>query len=176
MLIKILAIAAVLIIVLIVVIIMQPDTFRVSRSITIAAPAATIFSHINTVKNWQAWSPWVKMDPQAQYGFAGPDSGVGAITRWTGTKSGQGSSTITDSKPNELIIFRLDFIKPMPGTNTTEFLFKPDGDNTIVTWTMFGPANFIAKAMGLIMNCEKMVGGQFEQGLADLKRIVEAKA
>lgn len=153
----------------------QPDDFRITRTGTIAAPASAIFPHVNNLQNWNAWSPWAKLDPQAKNSFEGPDEGVGAKMSWAGNnKVGVGSMTITESRPDDFIQFKLEFQKPMQATNTAEFTFKPEGDQTIVTWGMSGTNNFMAKVMGLIMNCDKMVAGQFEKGLANLKGVVEA--
>ena len=155
----------------------RPDEFKVVRSATIAAPPATVFEQVNDFHKWDAWSPWVKIDPAMKQTYEGPASGTGAISRWAGNNQvGEGSMTITESRPNELIRFNLDFIKPMAGTSTTEFSFKPEGNQTTVTWSMSGRNNFIAKAMCLFMNMDKMVGGQFETGLTQMKSIVEAAA
>ena len=116
------------------------------------------------------------MDPEAIYHFEGPPAGIGASTRWVGKKTGEGSSTISESRPSDFIRFRLDFIKPMNASNISEFTFIPEGKQTNVTWTMYGKNNFMGKLVGLVMNCEKMVGEQFALGLATLKQLAEAKA
>jgi hypothetical protein len=153
----------------------RPNEFRVSRSATIAALAEKVFPHVNELQKWHDWSPWAKLDPNSKTTFEGPASGVGAIMRWDGNnKVGQGSMTITESRTNEQIKFRLDFLKPMVATNTAEFTFKTEGAQTTVTWTMNATNNFVGKAMNVIMNCEKMCGAQFEKGLTSLKGIVEA--
>src|SRR4030095_15188465 len=142
---------------------LQPSDFRVSRSATIAAPPAAIFPHVNELKKWDAWSPWMKLDPNAKSSFEGPPAGKGAAMSWAGNNEvGEGKMTITESRPNELVQFHLEFYKPMAGTSDAEFTFKPEGNQTTVTWTMTGKNNFIAKAMCLVMNMDKMVGGQFE--------------
>lgn len=148
----------------------QPDDFRVTRTAAINAPVEKLFTLVNTQKQWNLWSPWAKLDPNATFTFEGPEAGVGAVSKWSGNwEVGEGMSTITESRPNEFVKFRLDFLKPMKSTSTTEFLFKQENGQTNVTWTMYGKNNFVAKAIGLIMNCEKMVGQQFDQGLANLK-------
>jgi Polyketide cyclase / dehydrase and lipid transport len=153
----------------------QPDDFKISRAGNISATASAIFPHVNTLQKWDAWSPWAKLDPNAKNSFEGPAEGVGAKMSWAGNnKVGVGSMTITESRPSDFVQFKLEFLKPMKATNTAEFTFKPEGDQTKVTWTMTGTNNFMGKVMGLIMNCDKMVGGQFEQGLAALKTVVEA--
>lgn len=158
-----------------VVVALQPSDFRVSRSAKMAAPPETVFAQVNDFHQWQAWSPWAKLDPNAKFSYSGPASGPGAVFRWAGNNEiGEGAMTILESKPGELIRIQLDFLKPMSGTSTAEFTFRPEADQTSVTWSMFGKNNFIAKAMGLFMNCDEMIGGQFEKGLAQMKSVVEA--
>ena len=152
----------------------QPSEFDVSREATIAATPADIFPYVNTTRAWESWSPWAKIDPNAKFTYEGAESGVGAITHWEGNMQvGTGTSTITESIPDERVKFQLDFAKPMKGTNTAEFIFVPADGGTKVTWSMTGHNNFIAKAMSLVMDCEKMVGEQFDKGLANLKTLAE---
>lgn len=152
----------------------QPATFSISRSAVMAAPAAEIFPYLNDLHKWQEWSPWARMDPDARETFEGPASGTGAGFSWDGNnKVGQGRMTVIESRIDELVRYSLEFMRPFTATNTAEFVLMPEGDKTKLTWTMSGANNFVGKAMGLVMNCEKMVGGQFEQGLATLKSIVE---
>ena len=154
----------------------QPDEFAVTRTGSFSAPASAIFPHVNNLQKWNAWSPWAKLDPNSKTTFEGPAEGVGAKMSWAGNnKVGVGSMTITESRPSEYIQFKLEFLKPMQATNIAEFSFKPEGEQTTVTWSMRGTNNFMAKVMNLFMNCEKMVGGQFEKGLGDLKALVETK-
>ena len=161
--------------VLVIVVALQPADFRIARSTAMAAPPAAVFAQVNDLRKFQDWSPWAKLDPAAKTDFQGPPAGQGASFSWAGNMEvGEGTMTITESRPGELVRFQLDFRKPMAGTNTAEFTFKPEGNKTAVTWSMSGHNNFMAKAVGLVMNCDKMVGGQFEKGLADLKTIVEA--
>lgn len=174
MLTNILIVLALLLVALAAYIAMQPATFRVSRAATIAAPADVIFAQVNDLHKWQAWSPWAKMDPQAVTTFAGPAMGIGSSMSWEGKKTGAGTMTITESRASEAVVFRLDFRKPFAGTNTAEFTFTPQGGKTVVSWTMSGPNTFISKAMNLFLSCDKMVGGYFEEGLGDLKKLAEA--
>lgn len=170
----ILILIVIAVITLLVIAAMQPTDFRITRTGTISAPASAIFPQVNNLQNWDAWSPWAKLDPNAKNSFEGPKEGVGAKMSWAGNnKVGVGSMTITESRPSDFIQFKLEFLKPMQATNTAEFTFTPEGDQTSVTWSMSGTNNFMGKLMGLIMNCDKMVGGQFEQGLAALKTVVE---
>jgi uncharacterized protein YndB with AHSA1/START domain len=170
------AAVAVLVMGIVVVVAMRPNDFRVSRSATMAAPPERVFAQVNDFHKWDAWSPWAKLDPNAKNSFAGPDAGEGAMFSWAGNDEvGEGKMTITESKPPELIRLKLEFIKPMEDTSDTEFTFKPDGDRTTVTWTMSGTyETFMQKAICMCMNMDKMVGGQFEKGLASMKAIVES--
>jgi uncharacterized protein YndB with AHSA1/START domain len=155
----------------------QPKDFRVSRSATITAPPATVFEQVNDFHKWDAWSPWAKLDPQMKQTFEGPPAGTGASYAWVGnSKVGEGRMTILDSRPSELVKIKLEFVKPFAATNTAEFIFKPAGNQTLVTWTMTGEKNLISKAFGLVMNMDKMIGGDFEKGLADMKQVSEAAA
>ena len=151
----------------------QPDVFRVERSININAPADSIFPWMNNPKRAAEWSPWVQMDPTGDYRYEGPEAGVGAITVWSGKKSGAGKLTVTDEIQGQRVTMCLDFIRPMKCTNTVEYTLTPTSDGTNVSWVMFGPNNVIGKAMSLFMNCDKICGDQFEIGLRNLKKKVE---
>ena len=163
--------------VFLVVAMMQPDEFRVTRSTTIAAPAPTVFALVNDLHSWEKWNPWQKVDPAMKVTFSGPPAGVGASYTWVGNKDvGEGRLGIIESRPSDLIRIKLEFLKPFTATNTAEFIFKPEGNATAVTWSMFGNKNLISKVMGLVMNMDTMIGGQFEKGLADMKATAEAGA
>lgn len=169
-LIAILAIVAVLV----VVIAMQPSEFRVERSATMQAPPADVFAQVNDFHKWDAWSPWAKLDPNAKVSFDGPESGEGAVMTWAGNdKVGKGSVTVVESRPDELIKTKADWDEPFEGTAMSEFAFKPQGDQTQVTWTMSGHHNFIAKAFCLFMNGKKMMADDMDKGLANMKSVVE---
>ena len=164
-----------LIIVLLVVVAMQPAEFRIERSTKIVAQPADIFAQVNDFHNWPAWSPWEKLDPDMKRSYSGPVAGPGSVYEWSGNdKARQGRMTITDSRRGDLVQIKLDFIKPFESTATVEFAFKPEGGGTNVNWSMTGHNNFMAKGAGLFMNIDKMVGGDFEKGLAQLKTTVEA--
>ncbi len=152
---------------------MAAETFRLERSIIIAAPAETIFPHIDDFHAWAAWSPFEKMDAQLSKTFSGPSHGLGAGYAWTGKKSGAGSMEIIQSVRPSKVVIKLDFTKPMTAHNTAEFTLEPQGAATKVTWAMTGPVTLMAKVMGLIMSMDKMVGPQFEEGLASLKELSE---
>ena len=154
----------------------RPSEFSVSRSATFAAPAPLVFAQVNELKRWEGWSPWQKKDPQAKNSYAGPASGTGASMSWAGNKEvGVGRMTIAESRPNELVRFKLEFFEPFAATNSAEFAFKQEGGRTAVTWTMRGQNNFVGKAMCLVFDMDQMVGGDFEAGLAGIKAVVEKK-
>jgi hypothetical protein len=176
MFLKILLAIVVLVVVFVVIVAMRPSEFRVARSTTIEAPPEAVFVEVNDFHGWEAWSPWLELDPNAKTTYEGPTAGTGATFRWAGNKDvGEGSMTITESRPYDAIGIRLDFIKPFAGTSDVEFKFEPRGDHTAVTWAMSGQNNFLAKAMGLFINCDKMIGDKYEEGLANLKSVVESK-
>ena len=166
---------AVIIAVFAVVVALQPAEFRVARSATMSAPAQVVYAQVEDLRKWEAWNPWQKIDPAMKLTFAGPATGPGASYSWVGNNQvGEGRLTIMESRPNDLVRIKLEFMKPFAATNTATFTFKSDGDKTTVIWSMEGRNNFIAKALHLVMNMDKMVGGQFEKGLADLKLVAEA--
>lgn len=174
---KILLGLAAILVVLLIVVALQPADFRISRSAVIAAPPPIVFEQVNDYHKWEAWSPWAKMDPNAKNSFDGPASGVGSKFSWAGNNEvGEGSMRITESKPNERVVMDLVFLKPFAATNTTEFTLKPEGNGTAVTWAMSGKNGFMGKTVGLFMNCDKMVGTQFEKGFENLKAVVAAPA
>jgi len=174
---KILIAIGVIVVVFLIVVALQPAEFRVVRSASMSAPPPVVFAQVNDFHKWEAWSPWEKLDPALKRTYEGPSAGTGAIYRWAGNNQvGEGSMTIMESRPSDLIRIKLEFLKPFASTADTEFTFKPEGNQTAVTWSMAGKNNFMAKAMCLFMNMDKMVGGQFEQGLAQMKSLVEAPA
>jgi len=170
-------IVAVIIVALGIAIATRPDTFRVQRAATIAAPPGVVFGYLNDFHQWPQWSPWEKLDPNMQRTLTGPPSGTGAKYAWSGnSKAGEGSMTITDSKPNERVVLDLNFIKPFKSSNVTDFALAPAERGTQVTWTMNGTNTTATKAFSLFMNMDKLVGGDFVRGLANLKAVSEADA
>ena len=152
----------------------RPGEFSVTRSASIAAPAPAVFVQVNELKKWEAWSPWAKKDPQMKQTYQGPPAGTGAFTSWVGNKDvGEGRMTIVESRPAELIRFKLEFLEPFAATNSAEFTFKEQGGRTEVSWSMSGQNNFIGKAMGVVFDFDRMIGADFEAGLASLKTLVE---
>jgi hypothetical protein len=163
-------------IIFVVVIAGRPDEFCVTRTATISAPAEKVFAQVNELGAWEAWSPWAKLDPNAKNNFEGPVSGVNAAMSWDGNKKvGAGRMTIIESRPNELIRIKLEFLRPFKTTNMAEFVFQSRGNQTVVSWSMTGQSNFFFKIFGLFMNCDDMVGKDFDKGLANLKTVVATK-
>jgi hypothetical protein len=162
--------------VFLVVVATRPADFHIERSVALAVAPDRAFSHVNDFHAWAAWSPWDKLDPKMERTFAGPTSGPGASYGWRSdnSKVGEGRMTIERGEPPSHIAIKLDFIKPMSATNTINFSFAPEGAGTKVTWTMDGRNGFIGKAFSLVMNMDKLVGGDFERGLASLKRVAES--
>jgi uncharacterized protein YndB with AHSA1/START domain len=154
----------------------QPDTFRVIRSTLISAPPEKIFPLINDLRAQSAWSPFEK-DPNMKRTHSGAPQGKGAVYEWDGNRNvGAGRIAITDSVPPSRVSLLLDMSRPFEAHNTVDFILEPKSSGTQVTWAMQGRSPFMAKVMSLFINCDKMVGGQFEEGLAKLKTLVEAQA
>lgn len=157
---------------------LQPDTYAVERTTTIAAPPPAVFEHINDFHKWEAWSPWLKLDPNSKNTYEGAAAGEGAVFKWDGNDQvGAGQMTLLESKPAEHVHIKLDFIRPMEDTADVHFHLTPkDGNQTDVSWKMEGKHNFMSKAMCLFMSMDKMIGGDFEKGLASMKAAVEGSA
>lgn len=152
----------------------KPDTFTVQRSTTIQAPPEKVFAVINDFHRWTDWSPWEKLDPAMKRTLGGPASGKGANYAWEGNgKAGAGHMEIIESVPSSKVGIQLDFIKPFEGHNVTEFTFVPQGDTTQVNWVMRGPTPFVSKLMQVFVSLDKMIGKDFEEGLANLKALTE---
>ena len=155
----------------------KPDRFRIERSIVVAAPSTAIYPNLEDFHRFAAWSPWEKLDPNLKRTFDGPAKGPGAVYSWIGNDAvGEGRMTITDARPNERVQVKLEFMKPMESTNTTVWALEPVGDGTRVTWSMEGPNSFAGKVFSVFADLDTLVGKDFENGLANLKRISEGQA
>lgn len=172
---KLLLFVLLLLVVFVVVVSLQPSTYRVVRTATIAAPPEAVFARVNDFRKWDGWSPWKELDLNAVYSYEGPESGKGALTTWKGNSDiGAGRMTILESRSAELIRIQLEFTEPFASQADTEFKFTPEGEGTRVEWAMSGENNFISKAFMLFMGgMDKAVGGDFEKGLAKLKTVAE---
>jgi hypothetical protein len=174
---KVLLGLAAIVVLFLLIVAVQPADFAVTRSTLIAAPADAVFPHVNELRKWDGWDPWAKLDPKCVTTYTGPESGEGASFAWDSNSSdvGKGKMTVLKTKPNESVELQLDFSSPMKCTNQVYFTFVPEGDKTKVTWKMAGKKNFLAKAFTMFCSMDKMVGGDFEKGLASLKAIAEGK-
>lgn len=151
----------------------RPDRMHVARQARIQAPAERILPLIADFHDWRQWSPYETLDPAMQRRFSGAEKGQGAIYEWSGTgKAGAGRMEITEATPSRVRI-ALDFTRPMQTRNVAEFTLVPDGDATRVEWSMDGPAPLVARVMGLFLDMDKLIGGDFETGLANLKAATE---
>jgi hypothetical protein len=152
----------------------RPDTFRVERSVSIKAPAEKIYPLVDDFRRWPSWSPWEKLDPNMKHGYSGPASGEGAVTTWEGNSDvGAGRMEIVESTPPARIVIQLDFLKPFEARNTAEFVLRPTAEATNVVWAMHGPMPYISKLMCIFVSMDKMIGKDFEKGLANLKSVAE---
>jgi uncharacterized protein YndB with AHSA1/START domain len=155
----------------------RPNTYRVERSIVIAAPAEAVYPLLEDFRQWEGWSPWEKLDPAMTKTFGGAATGVGATYHWLGNNDvGEGRMTITEAEPAARVAILLEFLKPFASTSNCVFALAPEGTGTQVTWSMDGNHNFISKAMCVFVSMDKMLGGDFEEGLASMKTLAEASA
>lgn len=168
---------AALVAVLLIVVATRPDTYHVERTAKIEAPADVIFTEVNDFRTFSEWSPWAKLDPAVKTTISTPSAGVGATYAWEGNKKvGKGKMTLTESQAPTHIKERLEFVEPFASTADTTIQIKPEGGNaSTVTWSMDGKASFMGKAAGLFMSMDKTIGKSYEEGLANLKRVTEAK-
>jgi hypothetical protein len=152
----------------------KPDEFRVERSIAIKAPPDKIFPLINDFKAWPAWSPYENKDPAMKRTYSSSTSGKGATYAWDGDNNvGAGNILITDAPPPSKVALDLNMTRPIEAHNKVEFTLMPAGDSTTVTWAMRGGVPYFAKILHVFVNVDKMVGGDFEAGLAKLKAAAE---
>ena len=173
----VLGIGAVMIAAVIIVLILaatKPNSFRVERSIEIAAPAAKIFPYFEDLRQQRLWSPWDQKDPGMKRTYSGAEKGVGAVYAWDGNKEiGAGRQEITSVTPHSKIEANIDFFRPMQVSNHIEYILCPAGNGTNVTWAIYGPMPFMSKIMSIFMSFDKMVGNEFEKGLLQLKGLAE---
>jgi carbon monoxide dehydrogenase subunit G len=152
----------------------RPDTFQVQRATSIKAPPEKIFALINDFHSWGAWSPYEKKDPAMKRTLSGAASGKGAVYEWEGNKDiGKGRMEITETSPPSRVTIKLDFVKPFEAHNIVDFTLEANGDSTNVTWAIHGPSPYMSKVMGIFLNMDRMIGKDFETGLAALKTVTE---
>jgi len=152
---------------------MADKSFHIARETTIAAPPERIHTLVNDFHEWQAWSPWEGLDPAMERTYAGPAAGVGAVYAWQGNRrAGEGRMEILESEPQHVAVDLL-FAAPMKAHNRVDFTLTPTGDGTHVEWAMTGPQNVVMRLMSKVWSMEKLIGPDFEKGLAQLKRAAE---
>lgn len=152
----------------------KPDTFRIERSATIKAKPEAVYALIHDFHKWEAWSPWEKMDPAMKRSFSGPAQGKGAVYTWDGNDhAGAGSMEIKAAEASKHVGIDLSFTRPMQSASQVDFNLEPQGETTKVTWAMSGPMPFVSKVMCVFMDMDKMIGPDFEKGLAAMKTAAE---
>jgi hypothetical protein len=169
----ILVVIAAVIVIVLVIAAMRPNTFRVQRSAVMQAPAQKIAGLIDDFHAWAAWSPYEKLDPNMRKTMSGAARGRGAVYEWSGNnKAGAGRMEILEADAAK-VVMKLDFMKPFEAHNTAEFRLMPQGSATEVAWAIHGPSPFMHKLMGMFINMDRMIGKDFEEGLANLKALAE---
>jgi uncharacterized protein YndB with AHSA1/START domain len=154
----------------------RPDTFRVERSIMIAAPPENVYPFLTDFREWPRWSPWEKLDPEMQRSYGGSASGEGAVYEWNGNrKAGAGRMEIVDASEGRHVEINLTFLRPFVSSNTTEFTLTPKEDGTLLRWQMHGPAGYMSKLMTVFASFDKMIGPDFDRGLESLKHEAESR-
>jgi len=152
----------------------RPDTFRVERTATMKAPPEKIYAVLSDFRQWGSWSPWEKKDPAMKRTFGATTSGKGAKYAWEGNKDvGKGSMEIAETTPPSRLVLKLDFIEPFEGHNIVEYTLTPKGDSTTVSWVIHGPMPYVSKVISIFCNMDSMIGKDFDEGLANLKAVVE---
>jgi len=176
MILKILLALLLAVVIVVVAILMQPPEYKVVRTATLAAAPGEIYSQITDFHNWNAWSPWAKLDPNMAQRYEGAPSGLGAKYGWVGnSEAGAGSMEIDEAVADRKVGIKLEFLKPFPSSSRIIFTLQPNAAGTKVEWAMVGPSTFASKAINLFSSMDKMVGPDFEKGLNQLKSVVEAK-
>ena len=171
---KILYVLVAIALVFVIVVALQPSEYRVENSTTIAASPAKVFAQVNDFHNFEAWSPWEKLDPNQTMTYSGAEAGKGAVAAWAGNDQvGSGTMTIVGSTPDEAVSIKVVFTEPFEGGTNSDFTFKPEGDGTKVTWAMHGQHGFVEKAFCLVMGGVEMMNDNQKKGLANLKKVSE---
>ena len=165
---------AIAIVITLILAVTKPDSFRIERSATINAPAEKVFALISDFQQWRGWSPWENKDPNLKRSYSGAERGKGSVYAWEGNKNvGSGRMEILDASSPSKVVIKLDFISPFEAHNIAEFTMLPQGNATNVHWVMHGPAQFISKVMQVFFSLDKMIGKDFEAGLASMKSLAE---
>ncbi len=151
----------------------RPDEFRVERSIVVQADAARVQALVEDLEQFNRWNPWLKKDPNTQQRYGDKRRGVGAFYGWESREIGSGTMEVVAVEPGKSVVMQLNFIKPFEAQNEARFTLQPEGTGQRLSWAMSGRNHFIGKLMGVCFNMDKMVGQDFEAGLAGLKQLAE---
>ena len=155
---------------------LQPSKFVIARELKMNAAPDQIFPFINSSRKANEWMPWKDSDPSVQMSYSGPDEGVGSISTWEGNgQMGTGKAEVIESIAGKSVKTQLTYTKPMEMSQLAEISLAALPDGTLVRWSVTGENNFLGRFFCLFMNMDKMVGGEFEKGLAKLKGMVEAQ-
>lgn len=154
---------------------MKPSEMNVSREILVSATPEVLFPYINNSKKSYEWMPWAENDPGVEIKFTGPEEGVGAASNWSGKNMGTGASEVVESVPNQIVKTKLTYKQPFEMSQLAEISLTPSAGGTMVKWSISGHQNFFFRLMGVFVNCDKMIGKEFEKGLNKLKTLAEAK-
>lgn len=173
---KIAAAVAVLVVLVLAYAATRPDSFRVARSVSIAAAPEKVYPLLSDIRAQNTWSPWDKKDPGMKRSYSGAATGVGSIYEWDGNKDiGAGRLEIVEAVAPRKVVMKLDFTRPMEGHNIAAFAVEPKGGSTEVTWSIEGPMPYVSKLFGVFCDMDKMIGKEFDAGLADLKALAERR-
>lgn len=152
----------------------QPDSFRVSRSLDIAASPERIYEVLSDLRRSPEWSPYEQLDPDMKRTHSGAEKGKGAVYEWDGDgNAGAGRMEIVEADPGRFVQLRLDFKRPFEATNMVDYKLEQNGSATRVSWDMHGPMPLISKVICVFVDFDKMIGKDFEAGLANLKTLAE---
>ena len=151
----------------------QPKSVRFSRKIFIGAAKAEVYGHVGSLQAYHTWNPWAQDDPTQEVTFGGEDGAVGSTMAWEGKRTGMGIMTISEAKGPDTVTYDLEFIKPFKGQARARLTLSDMQGGTEVEWHYEGENAFIARVFAVFMNFEKMIGGQYDKGLAELKELAE---
>ncbi len=152
----------------------RPDDFAYARTVHIAATPQHLFGMINDLRQMNTWNPYALREKGGKAEYSGPAAGPGACFDFAGPKSGSGHVEILESAPPSSVVMRLAMVKPFKADHRVDFTIAPAASGADVTWAMSGKQPLLGKVMMLFIDCDRMVGRDFEEGLANMKKIAEA--
>lgn len=175
MVIKILSIVGTIIGILLIYAGVKSPQMEISRELLIKATPEIIFPYLNNSQKMNDWMPWQNSDPELKMLYSGPSEGAGSRSSWDSSgKMGTGYAEIIESIPNQSVKTKLEYTKPMVMSQVATMSLVPaENGETLVRWSVTGHNSFLFRLIGIFMNMDKMVGGEFEKGLTTLKTITE---